>query len=109
MKLVRYLRSLDTIPKWLIFVAVTGTTWFFGQESWFKDSPLDRYKGPTKQVTLGEALDKGYEIIHKPTQADLEAFQLEWVLLTTAIVALVTYWALFGFKRKYHSLRQGSE
>ena len=29
MKLVRCLRSLDTVPKWLIFVAVTGT-WLYG-------------------------------------------------------------------------------
>ena len=66
MKLVRYLRSLDTIPKWLIFVAFTGSTWFFGQESWF------------------------------PRRSGSD---WEWVFFWAAIVALVTYWALFGFKK----------
>jgi hypothetical protein len=28
MKLVRYLRSLDTIPKWMMVVTATGFTWF---------------------------------------------------------------------------------
>ena len=30
MRLVRYLRSLDTIPKWLIFVVATGTAVYVG-------------------------------------------------------------------------------
>ena len=29
MKNLRYLRGLDTVPKWLIFVAVTGR-WLYG-------------------------------------------------------------------------------
>ena len=66
MKLVRYLRSLDPAPKWLIFVSATGSTWFFGQESWFL-----MYSGS----------------------------HLEWVFFSTAIVALATYWALYGFKK----------
>jgi hypothetical protein len=57
MKLVRYLRSLDDIPKWLIFVSLTGSTWFFGLEVWFRVPPM------------------------------------------AALVALVTYWVLFGFKK----------
>ena len=63
-KLVRYLRSLDTIPKWLIFVFVTGLTWFFGQDVLF-DWP-----------------------------------HWERVFFSTTIVALVSYWVLFGFKEE---------
>ena len=60
-KAVRYLRSLDTIPKWLIFVFATGLTWFFN--------------------------------------ADAEHYQdWHWVFFWAGIVALATYWALYGFK-----------
>ena len=62
-KLLRYLRKLDTIHKCLIFVFVTGLTWFFGQEVWF----------------------------HWP--------HWERVIFSTAIVALASYWVLFGSKK----------
>ncbi len=77
MKLVRYLRSLDTIPKWLIFVSVTGSTWFFGQESWF----FRTWQMDLSPYTAGTSTD------------------WEWVFFCTAIVALVFYWVLFGFKK----------
>ena len=70
MKLLRYLRSMDTIPKWLIFVSLTGSTWFFGQESWFRWYGWKESSGS----------------------------HWEWVFFWTSIVALVTYWVLFDFK-----------
>ena len=62
MKLVRYLRSLDTIPKWMMVVFATGLAWFFADDSF---SSRDE----------------------------------EWVFFWTGIVALASYWALFGFKK----------
>lgn len=74
MKLVRYLRSLDTIPKWLIFVAVTGTAlaWFYWLFYW-PGRPWDESVGLYRR-------------------------QWAWIIPTTSAVALTTYWALFGFK-----------
>jgi hypothetical protein len=63
MKLVRYLRSLDTIPKWMMVVFATGSTWFFADEVWFRYPRAE-----------------------------------EWIFFWTGIVALVSYWVLFGFK-----------
>jgi hypothetical protein len=61
-KAVRYLRSLDTTPKWLIFVFATGLTWFFADDVFFiRDE--------------------------------------DWVFFWAGIVALVSYWVLFGFKK----------
>ena len=49
----------------------------------------------TRQVTLGEALEKGYEIIHVPTQADLEAQEPGFVD-QTAIIGLEVVPAILG-------------
>ena len=81
MKLIRYLRSLDTTPKWLIFVFATGSTWFFGQQVWFYQHWS--FWSPTLKMMKSDSRS-----------------DWEWVFLTTSAVALFTYWAFFGFKNE---------
>jgi len=60
---------MATIPKWIIFVGIVGSTWFFGQEVWFLSFG-------------GMEWDASWH----------------WVFITTFIVAFLFYGLLFGLK-----------
>ena len=34
--MIKRIRSLDNIPKWILFFGMVGSVWFFGMENWFR-------------------------------------------------------------------------
>ena len=70
--MIKRIRSLDIIPKLIIFFGVVGTAWFAGVEAWFR-RPI--FGG-------GYSVNWGY------------------VFFTTFLATFFSYWLLFGLRKK---------
>ena len=78
--MIKRIRSLDNIPKWILFLGIVGSVWFFGMENWFR------------RTGAGMGFDG------KMGSYDVKDW--EWVFLTTFLTAFFSYWLLFGLKKK---------
>ena len=77
--MIERIRSIDKIPKWILFFGIVVSVWFFGQEIWFhKWSYMYDYKArPIKRESTAE---------------------WEFVFFTTFLTAFFSYWLLFGLR-----------
>tara|TARA_B100000989_G_scaffold17777_1_gene11730 strand:- start:644 stop:898 length:255 start_codon:yes stop_codon:yes gene_type:complete len=69
--MIKRLRSLDKMPKWILFFGIVGSVCLFGIEEWFYYPHIRVYK------------------VH-----------WEWVFLTTFLTAFFSYWLLFVLRKK---------
>ena len=79
--LIRKLRSMATNQKRILFLGIVGSTWFLGQEVWFRKAT---YYGSDP-----------FEFFLKFKEWDAA---WHWVFITTFIVAFLSFWLLFGLK-----------
>lgn len=77
--MIKRIRSLDNIPKWILFFGMVGSVWFFGMENWFR------------RTGGGMGLDG------KIYNYDVKDW--EWVFITTFLTAFFSYWVLFGLRK----------
>lgn len=82
--MIKRIRSLDNIPKWILFFGVVGSVWFFGQEIWFH-----------RWLYSGDAFTMPWDRKVKGWTADWE-----WVFITTFLTAFFSYWVLFGLRKE---------